>query len=93
MPTPKLSLRGLFALVTLVAVLVAWWMDHRQLSRSRDAIHQDFIDSELKAAVSRQQSETTERILHATIRRLEPERIGPDFELSVDPGGGKVEQP
>lgn len=29
----KLSLRDLFAVVTLAAVLVAWWLDHQRLTR------------------------------------------------------------
>jgi hypothetical protein len=29
---PKLTLRDLFAVVTIAAVLVAWWVDHRRLT-------------------------------------------------------------
>jgi hypothetical protein len=83
MPTPKLSVRDLFAIVTLVAVLVAWWVDHRRLLQYRNAIHQDLIESELEAAVSRQQLETAEKMLHAMIQHLEPERVGTDFEVSI----------
>ena len=31
---PKLSLRDLFAVLTLAAVLVAWWVDHRRLAKA-----------------------------------------------------------
>jgi hypothetical protein len=37
---PKLTLRDLFAVVTLAAVLVAWWLDHRRLSREIDHLHE-----------------------------------------------------
>jgi hypothetical protein len=30
---PKLFLRDLFAVVTLAAVLLAWWLDHRRLTK------------------------------------------------------------
>lgn len=33
MKFPKLSLRDLFAVVTMVAILVAWWVDHRSMER------------------------------------------------------------
>ncbi len=30
---PYVTLRDLFAVVTIAAVLLAWWLDHRQLKR------------------------------------------------------------
>lgn len=81
---PKLSLRDLLAIITFIAVLTAWWVDHRQLSRLRDAVHQDLIHSQLEATVSRQQLEATGKILRATIQELQPERIGTDFEVSIE---------
>jgi hypothetical protein len=35
----KLSLRDLFAVVTVLALLLGWWMDHRRLKR-QSYIHQ-----------------------------------------------------
>ena len=32
-PMPKLSLRDLFAVVTIVALALGWWVDHRRQSR------------------------------------------------------------
>jgi hypothetical protein len=29
---PKLTLRDLFAVVTIVAIMVAWWVDHGRLA-------------------------------------------------------------
>jgi hypothetical protein len=42
---PKLTLRDLFAAVTIVAILVAWWADRTRLRRTIDEIyrHNDVI--------------------------------------------------
>jgi hypothetical protein len=34
---PKLTLRDLFAVLTIVAILVAWWLDHSRLQRRLQA--------------------------------------------------------
>jgi hypothetical protein len=34
---PKLTLRDLFAVMTIVAVLIAWWVDHRRMERQLQA--------------------------------------------------------
>jgi hypothetical protein len=48
---PKLTLRDLFAVMTLAAVLLAWWMDHRRQAKSqaemREAIR--VVDSQVAA--------------------------------------------
>jgi hypothetical protein len=41
---PKLTLRDLFALVTITAIIVAWWLDHRRLmNENRELRGQSFI--------------------------------------------------
>jgi hypothetical protein len=41
----RFSIRDLLWLTALVAVLVAWWVDHRQLSENRYTIKQSTSDS------------------------------------------------
>jgi hypothetical protein len=44
---PKLTLRDLFAVTAIVAVLVAWWCDHRRLKQENAlyAKHKLLIES------------------------------------------------
>ncbi len=41
---PKLTLRDLFWLLTLAAVLMAWWVDHRRLKEENDLVWQELLD-------------------------------------------------
>jgi hypothetical protein len=34
--TPKLSLRDLFAVMTIVALALGWWLDHRKIKHQND---------------------------------------------------------
>jgi hypothetical protein len=40
---PKLTLRDLFAVVTILAVLVAWWLDHRDMAAAQDILEKSLL--------------------------------------------------
>jgi hypothetical protein len=40
---PKLTLRDMFAVVTIVAILFAWWADHRRLEREKTELFGELL--------------------------------------------------
>ena len=47
-PMPKLTLRDLFAVVTIAAILVAWWLDHARFSKEIESLRRGWEPLEVK---------------------------------------------
>ena len=77
----KLSYRDLLAILTIAAILAAWWADHQRLLRINDTTSQMCLDSAMEAVIARDEAEMSHRRLWALIQKHEPERIGTNFEI------------
>jgi len=82
----KLSYRDLLAILTIAAILAAWWADHQRLLRINDTMQQEHfasaIRSDIEVAIARRETDATQQRLHAFMQKHEPERIGTNFEFS-----------
>lgn len=60
MKAPRLHLRDLFWLITLVAVCIAWWLEHRRaasLQGGLDSAHKKIDSLQIEAMASKQRED------------------------------------
>jgi hypothetical protein len=54
---PKLTLRDLFAIVTIVALALGWWLDHRRLAAESRASRKEAGEYRTRAEVLKSELE------------------------------------
>jgi hypothetical protein len=59
---PKLTLRDLFAVVTIVALALGWWVDRRRLAREDEALIRQLALYWLTVTTDENGNRTVERI-------------------------------
>jgi hypothetical protein len=64
----KLSLRDLFALVTIVALALGWWVDHRRIEREKNELFSQLLPLMLADFRARQHA-NFQRIVEARDQR------------------------
>ena len=95
MKHPQLSLRDLFWLVLVCALVLGWWLDRNQQTRERERLNERILELESKAAAEaafraavQESNELAERMrqdrerLEKEVRRKRPKPLKPiEFDL------------